>query len=93
MTAAADTTKNTGRTMQGVVVKTAMKDSATVLVERYVLHPKYKKYHTISKKFIVHDPGNSLGVGDKVVVKEVRPISKRKRHIIVSRTKAPVIEA
>lgn len=93
MTASADTTKNTARTLQGVVVKTAMKDSATILVERYVLHPKYKKYHTISKKFIVHDPGNSLGVGDKVVVKEVRPISKRKRHIIVSRTKAPVIDA
>lgn len=83
---------NSGRTMQGVVVKTAMKDSATILVERYVKHPKYKKYHTISKKFIVHDPGNSLGVGDKVVVKEVRPISKRKRHIIVSREKAPVVE-
>lgn len=93
MTASADNTKNIGRTLQGVVVKTAMKDSATILVERYILHPKYKKYYTVSKKFIVHDPGNSLGIGDKVVVKEVRPISKRKRHIIVSRTKAPVIDA
>jgi small subunit ribosomal protein S17 len=85
--------QDTGRTLQGAVVKTAMKDSATVLVERYILHPKYKKYYTVSKKFIVHDPGNSLGVGDKVVIKEVRPISKRKRHIIVSRVAAPVIEA
>ena len=87
-----NTAEQKGRTMKGVVVKTAMKDSATILVERYVQHPKYKKYYTVSKKFIVHDPGNSLGVGDKVVVKEVRPISKRKRHIIVSREKAPVIE-
>lgn len=87
-----NTAEQNGRTMKGVVVKTAMKDSATILVERYIQHPKYKKYYTVSKKFIVHDPGNSLGVGDKVVVKEVRPISKRKRHIIVSREKAPVIE-
>ncbi len=93
MTASAENTQNAGRTLQGVVVKAAMKDSATILVERYILHPKYKKYYTVSKKFIVHDPGNSLGIGDKVVVKEVRPISKRKRHIIVSRTKAPVAEA
>ncbi len=87
-----NTAEQKGRTMKGVVVKAAMKDSATIEVNRYVLHPKYKKYYTVSKKFIVHDPGNSLGVGDKVVVKEVRPISKRKRHIIVSREKAPVIE-
>jgi small subunit ribosomal protein S17 len=87
-----NTATQKGRTMKGVVVKTAMKDSATILVERYIRHPKYKKYYTVSKKFIVHDPGNSLGVGDKVVVKEVRPISKRKRHIIVSREKAPVTE-
>lgn len=92
MTELTNTAQQKGRTLKGVVVKVAMKDSATVLVNRYVLHPKYKKYYTISKKYIVHDPGNSLGVGDKVVVKEVRPISKRKRHIIVSREKAPVIE-
>lgn len=93
MTELTNTAQQKGRTLKGVVVKTAMKDSATILVNRYVLHPKYKKYYTISKKYIVHDPGNSLGVGDKVVVKEVRPISKRKRHIIVSREKAAVIDA
>lgn len=93
MSAPTNTAQQKGRHLSGVVVKTAMKDSATIMVNRYVLHPKYKKYYTVSKKFIVHDPGNSLGVGDKVVVKEVRPISKRKRHIIVSREKAPVIEA
>jgi small subunit ribosomal protein S17 len=92
MTELTNTAQQKGRTLSGVVVKTAMKDSATIVVNRYVLHPKYKKYYTVSKKFIVHDPGNSLGVGDKVVVKEVRPISKRKRHIIVSREKAAVIE-
>jgi len=87
------TETTTGKTLQGTVVKTAMKDTATVLVERYVQHPKYKKYYTVSKKFLVHDPGNNLGVGDKVVIKETRPISKRKRFIILSREKAVQIEA
>ena len=82
------TTHSTGKTLQGVVVKSAMKDTATVLVERYVQHPKYKKYYTMSKKFLVHDVGNTAQVGDKVIIRETKPISKRKRFILVSETVA-----
>jgi len=78
------TLSNSSRTFEGVVVKTAMKDTATVLVERYVKHPKYKKYLRRSKKFLVHDPGNALQVGQKVTIKETRPISKRKRFIVAA---------
>ena len=78
-----ETTTTTGKTFEGVVVKTAMKDTATVLVERYVKHPKYKKYQRLSKKFLAHDAGNTSKVGDKVVIRETKPISKRKRFIIV----------
>ena len=74
---------NTGKTFEGTVVKTAMKDTATVQVERYVKHPKYKKYMRLSKKFLAHDAGNTAKVGDKVTIRETRPISKRKRFIIV----------
>jgi small subunit ribosomal protein S17 len=75
--------KNTaGKTFEGVVVKSAMKDTVTVQVERYVKHPKYKKYMKLSKKFLVHNPGNTVEVGQKVTIKETRPISKRKRFII-----------
>lgn len=76
-------TQKPGRTFAGVVVKTAMKDTATVSVERYVKHPKYKKYMRLSKKFLVHDPGNTAAVGSKVIIKETRPISKLKRFVIV----------
>ena len=62
----------------GVVVKTAMKDTATVEVSRYVKHPKYKKFQTKTKKFLVHDPGNTAQVGDKVTIVACRPISKLK---------------
>lgn len=75
-----------GKTLSGVVVKTAMKDTATVSVERYVKHPKYKKFMSRSKKYLVHDPGNTAKVGEKVTIKETRPISARKRFVLVSRT-------
>ena len=74
-----------GKTFEGVVVKSAMKDTATVQVERYVKHPKYKKYMRLSKKFLVHDVGNTAQIGEKVTIRETRPISKRKRFILVSR--------
>lgn len=77
------TQKTSGKTFEGVVVKSAMKDTATVSVERYVKHPKYQKFMRLSKKFLVHDPGNTAAVGEKVTIKETRPISKRKRFVIV----------
>ncbi len=80
----------TGKTFDGVVVKAAMKDTVTVQVERYVKHPKYKKYMRLSKKFLVHNPGNTAVVGAKVTIKETRPISKLKRFIIVSSDSAAV---
>lgn len=77
-----DTQTTQGKVLEGVVVKAAMKDTATVSVDRYVKHPKYKKYIRRSKKFLVHDPGNTLTVGQKIAIRETRPISKRKRFII-----------
>lgn len=66
----------------GVVVKTAMQDTATVRVDRYEKHPKYKKYRTLSKKYLVHNPGNEAQVGDKVTIVAIRPMSKMKRFAI-----------
>ena len=77
-----ETAKTQGKTFEGVVVKTAMKDTATVEVHRFVKHPKYHKFLRYSKKFLVHDPGNSLKVGEKVTIRETRPISKLKRFIV-----------
>jgi len=71
-----------GKTLRGTVVGTAMKDTAKVAVARYVKHPKYKKFIKQVKKYLVHNPGNTVSVGDKVVIRETRPISKRKNFII-----------
>ena len=40
---------------------------------------------------MVHDKKNEAKVGDKVVVKETRPLSARKRHILDKITDRPVI--
>lgn len=71
------------KTLAGVVVKTAMKDTVTVLVNRFVKHPKYKKYVLRSKKYLAHNPGNTVSVGERVMIAESKPISKRKRFIVV----------
>lgn len=68
----------------GTVIKTAMKDTATVKVDRYVKNAKYKKYFVRSKNFLAHDPGNTAKVGDTVTIVAVRPISKRKHFAIDS---------
>jgi len=70
------------QSFSGVVVKTAMTDTVTVRVDRYEKHPKYKKYRVLSKKYLVHNPGNTVQVGDRVTIVAVRPISKLKRFAI-----------
>ena len=75
---------NNGRVLRGTVVSSKMTDTCTVAVERYVKHPKYKKFMRRTKKFLVHDAGNTAKVGDKVEIKEVKPISKRKSFELVT---------
>ncbi|MEA3384817.1 MAG: 30S ribosomal protein S17 [Campylobacterota bacterium] len=66
------------REIQGVVVKTAGDKTASVLVERRVIHPKYHKTVKRFKKYLVHDEKNELNVGDTVIAVECRPLSKTK---------------
>ena len=75
--------KSNGRTFRGTVVSVKMQDTATVAVERYVQHPKYKKFIRRTKKYLVHNPAGSVSEGDMVSIREVRPISKRKHFVIV----------
>ena len=88
-----NTTKNTqGREFAGTVVKAAMKDTVTVSVARYVKHPKYKKFIRLSKKYLVHNPGNTARVGDRVTIRESRPISKNK-HFTLAAVVSPAATA
>jgi len=66
------------REIQGVVVTCNADKSATVLVERRVMHPRYHKTVKRFKKYLIHDESNELNVGDEVIATECRPLSKRK---------------
>ncbi|AYJ79777.1 30S ribosomal protein S17 [Arcobacter cryaerophilus gv. occultus] len=66
------------REIQGVVVKRSGDKTASVLVTRSVLHPKYHKTVKRFKKYLVHDEKNELNVGDSVIAVECRPLSKTK---------------
>ena len=72
------------RVMQGTVVSDKGDKTVTVLVERRVMHPAYKKFIRQSKKYAAHDEGNLFKVGDAVSIIECRPISKRKRWAVVT---------
>ena len=77
----AETTKEKStaeRTKVGVVVSNKMMKTVVVAVENLVRHGMYQKYIKRTNKFLAHadDP---LNIGDRVVIEETRPMSKRKR--------------
>lgn len=67
----------------GVVISKKMAKTVTVLVERRVPHPLYKKIIKKRKKFLAHDEHEKCKVGDVVKIVETRPLSARKRWRVV----------
>ena len=67
------------RILTGKVTSNKSNKTITVLVERKIMHPMYKKFVTKSKKFAAHDGENKYKVGDIVNIRECSPISKNKR--------------
>lgn len=68
------------REIQGVVVKKSGDKTASVLVTRNVLHPRYRKTVKRFKKYLIHDERNELNIGDAVTAVECRPLSKTKSY-------------
>lgn len=78
--------KNTSKKqLQGVVVSDKMQKTVTVAVNRYVEHPKYKKFYTVTKKYKAHDENNTYKIGDSVVIEECRPLSKDKSFVVLKK--------
>ncbi|MBN1223137.1 MAG: 30S ribosomal protein S17 [Candidatus Aminicenantes bacterium] len=66
-------------TKVGVVIGNKMKKTVSVLIERQVRHPLYKKTVKRRKTFLAHDEYEKCQIGDVVKIVETRPLSKRKR--------------
>jgi small subunit ribosomal protein S17 len=73
--------KKIERTKTGVVVSNKMQKTVVVAVENLVKHGMYQKYIKRTSKFLAHAE-NALNVGDRVVIEESRPLSKRKRWAV-----------
>ncbi len=81
------------RVLTGRVVSDKMDKTVTVLVERRVMHPLYKKFIRRSKKYAAHDESNACKEGDVVQIEECPPISKRKAWTVVERNGQPLAAA
>ena len=68
-----------GRTLTGTVVSDAMTKTVVVEISRLKMHPKYRKQYKVSTRYKAHDATGQYHVGDRVVIRETRPLSKTKR--------------
>ena len=66
-----------------VVVSNKMQKTIVVKIENRYPHPIYSKTMLKTKKYLAHDELEECGIGDKVLVQECRPLSKRKRWKLV----------
>ena len=73
----------TQHSVQGSVLSAKMDKSITVLIERQVKHPLYKKIIRRSTKLHAHDEQNECKEGDTVIIQECRPLSKTKSWRLV----------
>jgi len=69
-------------TKVGLVTSSATDKSVVVKVENLVMHPLYSKFVRTSSKFMAHDEENTCNEGDRVLIEECRPLSKRKRWLV-----------
>lgn len=66
------------KTLTGIVTSDKRDKTITVTVTSRETHPIYKKQYTVNRKYQAHDPKNEAGIGDKVQISEIRPVSKTK---------------
>lgn len=66
----------------GIVISNKMQKTVVVKVESRYSHPIYSKTMIKTKKYLAHDEMSECNIGDKVLVTECRPLSKKKRWSI-----------
>lgn len=71
------------RELEGVVLRNKMDKTVVVQVEQNKKHPTFQKYYTLKLKYKAHDEKNECNEGDRVLIRESKPISKEKRWAVV----------
>lgn len=66
----------------GLVVSNKMDKTVVVAVENRAPHPKYRKIMVQTKRYKAHDENNDCKEGDRVRIRESRPLSRTKRWVV-----------
>lgn len=70
--------------LTGIVTSDKADKTIVITVTSRETHPIYGKQYTVSRKYTAHDEKNEANEGDRVTIKETRPISKNKSFALVS---------
>jgi len=73
------------RELVGVVVSNKMQKTVVVEIDRLKVHPKYKQRYKMTTRQKAHDEKGEYKVGDKVLIRECRPISKTKHWRVIKK--------
>ena len=79
------------KTLTGKVTSNKMEKTVTVLVERLWVHPMYQKRIKRSKKYLVHSE-TKIEPGAKVIIGEIKPMSKNKTWKVIEVVKKESIK-
>ena len=71
--------------LSGVVSSDKMQKTVVVQVERFTVHPKYKRRMKVHERYKAHDENNEYKTGDKVIIEEANPISREKRWKVIKK--------
>jgi small subunit ribosomal protein S17 len=80
------------RKLIGRVMSSKMDKTIVVEVVRFKVHPVYKKYVRVRKRYKAHDEKNEYKTGDRVEIEEHRPLSREKRWKVVKLIERPAQE-
>jgi small subunit ribosomal protein S17 len=78
-----EVSEKNGKLLSGKVVSTKMQKTVIVEVNRFIKHPKYEKFFTVTKRFKAHDEHMKSKLGETVTIRETRPLSKDKNFEVV----------
>lgn len=79
------TAQSKNRTLTGIVMSDKMTKTVVVEVLRLKKDAKYQKYYKVSTRYKAHDEQGEYHTGDRVVIRETRPLSKEKRWIVAGK--------
>lgn len=76
--------------LEGIIINDTLDKTVSILVERTIMHHKYKKVIKKSAKYHAHDPDNKYKKGERIRIEESKPFSKLKKWIVIKSIEAKI---